>query len=120
MSGLHCFIAAVEDLGLKVEERGALAIVTLDMGPGGSPGPHLLATDPPNAFPNVPPHWLHLPNGITLPGDSRRPSASGRASELGADWWKWSRAHPKWRGGTNAAREWVAHVRSLLLLAKAS
>lgn len=118
MDGLHRFMVALEDLGLKVEERGALAIVSFDLGPGGSPGPHLLATDPPNDFPNVPPHWLHLRKGITLPGDSRKPSDPGQPSDLGADWWRWSRLHPRWKGGPNAARQWAAHVRSLLLLAK--
>lgn len=120
MSGRHRFKAALEDLGLEVEERGNLALVSFDLGPGGSPGPHLLATDPPNDFPNVPPHWLHLRKGIKLPGDSRKPSDPGRASELGDDWWRWSRPHPKWKGGSTAAQQWAAHIRSLLLRAKAS
>lgn len=120
MSGRQSFMADLKDLGFEVEERGNLAIVSFDLGPGGRPGPHLLATDPPSDFPNVPPHWLHLRKGIRLPGDSRKPSDLGQASELGADWWRWSRAHPSWKGGPTAARQWAAHVRSLLLLAKAS
>ena len=112
MSGLAHFMAGIEELGLDVEQRGALVLVTLDVAPAAAQTLNQVGADPPGDFPNVPPHWLHLRRGLVLANDS------GRASELGDEWWKWSRKHPKWRGGENAVRLWVAHARALLLSAK--
>lgn len=110
MGGVERFLTGVKELGLKCEQRGQLVIVTLDVCPSGIPGPHMVAADPPSDFPNVPPHWLHLNSALLLP--------EGRAqkSELGPEWRRWSRKHPKWPPGAGV-REWVAHARSLLLMA---
>ncbi len=105
-------MAGLRACGLTVEQRGALVVATLDCGPSGTVRSQAVGADPPDDFPNVPPHWLHLPKGIRLPGDA------GQASELGDDWWRWSRPHPKWKGGESGARSWIAHVRSLLLTAE--
>ena len=67
-----------------------------------------VGADPPSDFPRVPPHWVHLPEEIELPGGKRQ------ASELGAGWSKWSRQHPRWRSDLAASSQWLAHVRSLL------
>ena len=64
--------------------------------------------DPPQDFPRVPPHWLHLPEHVELPGGGKN------ASELGAGWAKWSRPHKRWQGGESAASQWIAQVRVLL------
>jgi hypothetical protein len=112
MSGVARFMVGLQELGLEAEERGGLVVVTLDVGPASAPGPHQVGTDPPSDYPRVPPHWLHLRRGLVLGEDP------GRASELGDDWWKWSRAHPKWKDSDSAARLWVAHARSLLLVAQ--
>jgi len=112
MSGLARFVAGLHELGFQAEDRGGFAVVTLDVGPVTAPGPHQVATDPPKDFPGVPPHWLHLHKGLVLSEDP------GKPSELGDEWWKWSRAHPKWKGGDHAVRLWVAHARSLLLVAE--
>jgi len=114
VSGLAEFRSGLEDLGLETEERSGLVVVTLDVGLERVPGPHQVGTDPPSDFPLVPPHWLHLRRGLTLPEDP------GAASELGEDWWKWSRPHPRWNGGDGAARLWAAHARALLLGARAA
>jgi hypothetical protein len=86
--------------------------VTLDVAPLGRPDLNQVATDPPNDFPGIPPHWLHLPVALTLDGEK------GRSSPLGEGWLRWSRKHPKWKGGENAVGEWLAHARSLLLSAR--
>jgi hypothetical protein len=112
MSGIERFMAGLRKLGLTPEQRGALVVVVQDIELGGRAELSQLGADPPNDFPNVPPHWLHLHRDLVLP------EGTGRSSELGEDWRKWSRQHPKWRGGENAAREWLAHARSLLLQAK--
>ena len=111
MSGVERFMTGIRALGYEVERRGDIIVATLDFGPGGVARLQLVATEPPGDFPNAPPHWLHLPKGVTLPGDA------GKASELGDEWWKWSRPHPKWRGEAGV-RAWLAHVRSLLLPAE--
>lgn len=112
MTGITAFLAGLKQLGLTTEQRGELAVVTLDIAPPGAPGPHEVGTDPPGEFPRLPPHWIHLRRGLVLTEDP------GRESELGPEWWKWSRAHPKWKGGDSAVRQWLAHVRSLLLAAR--
>jgi len=112
MNGVAAFVAGLRELGLEPEQRGGLVVVILDVGPASARGPHRVGADPPNDYPRVPPHWLHLQRGLVLAEDP------GRASELGDDWWRWSRPHPKWKGNDNAARQWVAHARSLLLVAQ--
>jgi hypothetical protein len=110
MTGVDRFMAALKDLGLECEQRGQLVVVTLDVSPLNSSGRHQVGADPPNDFPNVPPHWLHLRSDLALP------QGGAQASELGTDWRKWSRPHPKWVAGAGG-REWVSHARSLLLVA---
>lgn len=111
MGGAERFMTGLGAVGIETELRGNLVIATLDFAAGGVERNQLVATDPPGDFPNTPPHWLHLPKAIVLPGDA------GKASELGDDWWKWSRPHPKWRG-EGGVRAWLAQVRSLLLAAE--
>lgn len=101
MEGLH-------ELGVVCEQYGHVVVATLEVSPPGLPGPHEAGADPPNDFPNVPPHWVHLRSGLLLP------NGGPRASELGGGWQKWSRPHPRWKPGYGA-REWVAHVTALLL-----
>lgn len=114
LTGVTAFLAGLEQMRLATEQRGHLVVVTLDFGSADAPGPHDVGTDPPNDFPRVPPHWLHLHQNIVLP------EGEGRRSELGENWLKWSRQHPKWTAAENPARLWVAHARSLLLTARAA
>jgi hypothetical protein len=111
MSGLDRFVADLSALGLECERRNGLVLVTLDVERPDLPGPLRVGADPPNDFPNVPPHWVHAPRQLAIP------SGNPQASELGPEWLKWSRQHPKWKGGANGARHWLAHVRSLILAA---
>ena len=110
MGGLERFMTGLKELGLECEQRGQLVVVTLDVSPPDLPGPHLVGADPPPDFPNIPPHWLHLRSEFALP------EGKSRESELGPGWRKWSRKHPKWPPGAGA-RDWLAHARSLLLVA---
>jgi hypothetical protein len=111
MNGLERFIADLSALGRECERRNGLVVVTLDVERPDLVGPLQVGADPPNEFPNLPPHWLHAPRQLAIPG------GSPQASELGPDWLKWSRTHPKWKGGANAATLWLAHARSLVLAA---
>lgn len=111
MDGLGAFEEGLRVLGLDVERRGNIVLVLIDPGVGPLKGTEVwVGADPPADFPRVPPHWIHLPSTIALSGSPPQPS-----DELGAGWCKWSRPHPKWLGGDNAARSWLAHVRSLLV-----
>lgn len=109
MSGIERFMAGLDELGFEPEQRGSLVVVKLDVAADERPDLSWVGADPPGEFPNVPPHWLHLKKELVLP------DGGGRASELGDDWRKWSRQKKPWKGGDNAAREWLAQVRSLLL-----
>lgn len=112
MSGIERFMEEMLKLDLQCERRGKLVVVTMDVAPAGIPGPHLVGTDPPPDFPNVPPHWLHVASDLELP------DGGGRASSLGPGWRRWSRKHPKWTTRGTGGQKWVAQVRSLLLAAR--
>lgn len=109
MPGPDEFEAALSSLSLHTERRGQLVLIHVDVPFGPAAGTVVpVATDPPSDYPRVPPHWVHLPDRFELPGGGRN------GSELGPGWSKWSRQHPRWRGGQGAAHEWLAHIRSLL------
>jgi hypothetical protein len=108
MPGPEEFAQRMRDLDVTVEQRGPLVIVQVEVPLGSNAGVVAVGADPPADFPRVPPHWVHLPASIELPGGSRQPS------ELGADWSKWSRPHKRWSGGSTAAQQWLAHARALL------
>jgi hypothetical protein len=109
MAGPEEFEAGLASLGLQTERRGDLVVVEVDPPLGPAAGTLVaVGADPPPDYPRVPPHWVHLAARFELPGGSRN------ASELGPEWSKWSRTHPRWRGGPAAANQWLAHVRALL------
>lgn len=58
-------------------------------------------------WPMVPPHWIHLPAGVTLP------STNSQQSVL-AGWLRHSRQVRGWGGDADPERAWVAHVRGVL------
>lgn len=111
MTGADRFLGGLREKGLACESRSPLVLVDLDVGPPGAATPFRVGTDPPGDFPNVPPHWLHLPREFVLPGGE-----GVQNSELGPDWRRWSRPHPKWTPGAGVD-VWLAHARSLVLRA---
>ena len=104
-------MAGLVEFGVRPEQRGSFVIVRLEVAVAGRTDLSIVGTDPPEDFPNIPPHWLHLRKQLALPGEV------GRSSQLGDGWRKWSRQHPSWRGGDKAVQAWLAHARSLLLQA---
>ncbi len=111
MAGLKGFMAGLAELGLRPKQRGSLVVVELDIAITERPDLSVVGADPPDDFPNIPPHWLHLRKELALP------EGAGKSSDLGDGWRRWSRPHPSWKGGDNAAQEWLAHARSLFLAA---
>ena len=109
MPGPEEFIAGLSERGHKAERHGSIVIVNLYVPIGPLAGSAIdVGTDPPQDFPRVPPHWLHLPERVEVPGGKRK------ASELGAGWSKWSRQHPRWCADRSPTGQWLAHVRALL------
>lgn len=111
MTGMERFVTGLADLGFRPKQRGSLVVVTLDVAIAERADLSVVGTDPPEDFPNIPPHWLHLRKELALPGET------GRSSLLGEGWQRWSRQHPSWTGGDKAVQAWLAHARSLLLTA---
>lgn len=108
-TGRDGFAEVLAKAGCQVEVRGPLVLVLVYV----PLGPHRdtevwVGADPPNDFPTVPPHWVHLPESINLADGGKR------ASELGQGWAKWSRPHKGWADSASPASQWLAHARSLL------
>lgn len=108
-AGLQAFVDAMSALGRPVEVLDPIVLVLVDVPVGGHAGEEIwVGADPPQDFPTIPPHWVHLPDGIELVNGGRQ------ASELGAGWAKWSRPHKRWANGPAAGAQWLAHARALL------
>jgi len=112
-AGIQAFVEAMTAAGRTVDVRGAIVLVLVDVPMGRHADTEVwVGEDPPQDFPTIPPHWVHLPDSITLADGGKQ------ASELGAGWAKWSRPHKRWVDGVGPASQWLAHARALL--AKAS
>jgi hypothetical protein len=110
--GIQEFIDTMTAASRQVELRDPIVLVLVDVPVGRHAGTEVwVGADPPQDFPTIPPHWIHLPDSINLADGGKQ------ASELGAGWAKWSRPHKKWLDGTNPASQWLAHVRALLEVA---
>lgn len=108
-AGVARFVEAMTSAGRKTEVHDGIVRVLVDVPLGRYGGTEVwVGADPPQDFPTIPPHWVHLPDSIDL-ADGRK-----EASELGAGWAKWSRPHKRWIDGTNPASQWLAHIRALL------
>lgn len=95
--------------GCEVEIRDPLVLVLVNIPLGIHRDTDVwVGADPPDDFPTVPPHWVHLPESINLANGGKQ------ASELGQGWAKWSRPHKGWTDQASPASQWLAHVRSLL------
>jgi hypothetical protein len=58
-------------------------------------------------WPLVPPHWIHLPADVTLPG------TNSRASSING-WLRHSRHIAGWGRDADPASGWLAHVRRVI------
>ena len=107
--GLHAFAEAMAATGRNTERRDPIVLVLVDVPFGLHAASEVwVGADPPADFPTIPPHWVHLPDGIELAGGGKQPS------ELGDGWAKWSRPHKRWTDGRSPASQWLAHARALL------
>jgi hypothetical protein len=108
-TGVEGFIAGLQAQGIPVERRGGLIIYRLEPFTGAAAGREVetaVAADEATGWPTAPPHWLHAPDELCLPG--------GQSSEQ-AGWSRYSRPHPGRLDASLApSREWTAHVRAFL------
>jgi hypothetical protein len=112
--GIQSFVDAMTRAGRKVEVRDPIVLVLVDAPLGCHAGTEVwVGADPPQDFPTIPPHWVHLADSIELAQGGKQ------ASELGAGWAKWSRPHKRWTDGVSPASQWLAHARALLEAATA-
>jgi hypothetical protein len=108
-AGIHSFVDAMSAAGRQVDVREPIVLVLVDVPLGIHAGAEVwVGADPPQDFPTVPPHWLHLPQTIDLADGGKQ------ASELGPDWAKWSRPHKRWTDGPRPEIQWLAHARAVL------
>lgn len=108
-AGVQAFEQAMKTMGLRVDVRDPIVLVELDVPLGPHSGELVwVGADPPQDFPTIPPHWVHLPANVNLEGGGKQ------ASELGEGWAKWSRPHKLWVDGDSPGGQWVAHARALL------
>lgn len=61
-------------------------------------------------WPGTPPHWVHLPGEVTIPGSNTQPSTH-------PGWLGHSRDIKGWAGEVNYGLAWLSHVRSVLAAA---
>ncbi len=110
--GIDGFVAGLAAQGIETDRRGDLLIYRVTAVSGCHAGEAIetgLLVDELAGWPNVPPHWVHLPDTVELPGSSRE--VSGHID----GWSRYSRPCPgRPDASTAPARDWVAHVRGLL------
>jgi hypothetical protein len=109
--GIEGFVAGLAAQEIGVERRGGLLVYKLVPISGAAAGSEVetgVAAADLTTWPSAPPHWVHAPNTVPLPGGGQQPS------ELDG-WARYSRPHPgRIDAAAAPARVWVAHVRALL------
>jgi hypothetical protein len=110
-TGVDRFVAQLALHGLKPQQHGGLIVYTVTPLNGVAAGRDVetgVEISELAGWPMTGPHWIHVPNALTIPGGSQQ------ASEH-AQWSKYSRPHPGRLDASSAPeRAWVAHVRALL------
>lgn len=104
------FVHELARLGLEPRVVGPLVeyvITPVDGVHAGSSVVTAVATEDLTRWPVVPPHWVHLPAGLTFPRTNAR-----RSSKAG--WLMHSRNIAAWGTDKDATRAWAAHVRGVL------
>jgi hypothetical protein len=109
--GAAGFIAGLAAQNISCEELGGLVVYRVVPLDGASAGVEVetgVEAAELAGWSRTPPHWIHVPDSLTIPGGSQ--NASERSG-----WSRYSRPHPgRLDAASNPAREWVAHVRWLL------
>lgn len=103
------FIADMTELGVEPEAHAELVIyrvTPIDGAHAGAPVETGVSVDELGSWPQVPPHWVHLPASVRFPQTNSQPSPK-------SGWSMHSRQTSGW-GDAPPAVEWVSHIRSVL------
>lgn len=107
--GVKGFVESLQSLGFAPERQGRLMVYTIQPVDGALAG-HDVATgvdtEELTSWPATPPHWVHLPDTITLA------TTNPKASPV-SGWTQHSRKIAPW-GHTDPGSAWVAHVRRVV------
>lgn len=108
-SGSDGFVAAMSGLGLSPRVEAGLVVCRVTPVAGARAGSVVevgVALGELSAWPQTPPHWIHLPRGVGFPRTNSEPSPKD-------GWLKHSRDIPNW-GSAPAADDWAAHLQAVL------
>jgi hypothetical protein len=104
------FVAGLHRLQTEPEVRDGLVVYRVEPVEGshaGVPVETAVEVAELSGWPMVPPHWIHLPSGVTLPATNSQPSVL-------PGWLRHSRQVRGWGGDADPQRAWVAHIRGVL------
>lgn len=108
-AGLEGFLAGLSRLGIASRREGDLVIFVVPetSAHAGDPIESGISVGELVRWPQVPPHWVHLPATIHLA------RTNARASSV-PGWVRHSRNVRGWGDAAEPAQAWVAHVRGML------
>lgn len=109
-AGVQGFIAGLKRLGIEPRQEAELVVFDVSASDGAYAGDKVetgVSSRELGHWPQVPPHWVHLPSSIHLPHTNSRESSL-------AGWLRHSRNIKGWGDASEPAQAWVAHVRGVL------
>jgi len=107
--GVEAFVQDMTGLGLELTLETELVVyqvVGVDGAYAGKPMETGVGIAELQAWPQVPPHWLHFPSGVRFSSTNSRPSPK-------QGWLMHSRRITGW-GDAPAGVAWASHVRAVL------
>lgn len=110
-AGVEGFMAGLRRCGLESAVQHGVVTFAVEACQGALAGQQVqtgVNVNELGAWPAVPPHWLHLPDGVTL---SR---TNIDLNETLPGWRRHSRQIVGWGDASEPAQGWIAHVRSVL------
>lgn len=108
--GINAMMKCLEALGATPVLRHGLLTYTVTPTYGARAGQQVetgVAESEAAFWPATPPHWVHLPGEVTIPGSNTQPSTHG-------GWLGHSRDIQSWAQEVNHGMAWLSHVRSVL------
>lgn len=109
-TGVNGFIDGLRRLGIEARQESGLIIFSVTASDGAHAGNAVetgVSSGELRRWPHVPPHWVHLPQGVRLAQTNSRDSSV-------AGWLRHSRNIKGWGDASEPAQAWVAHVRGVL------
>jgi hypothetical protein len=109
VAGLDGFVSGLAGQGIETVRRESLVVYRLEPVTGALAGECVetgVVVDELSGWPHTPPHWIHVPIALKIPG--------GQGGSV-AGWSRYSRPHPgRLDAAPSPAKVWIAHVREFL------